>query len=92
MRDLYVLIDDLPEQTMSHGDIIRLPLPAGEHRIKVTNRLFSKVETFHLDEGETVRFMASNKAMGGLFSVMVVIGGTGAYTVTLERESPVKSG
>lgn len=42
MRDLYVIVDELPEETLLYGGSLELPLPPGEHRVKVTNRLFSR--------------------------------------------------
>jgi hypothetical protein len=84
MRDLYVVIDDLEEQTLLNGQTLTLPLTPGQHLLKVTNRLFTRKAQFELEEGQTAKFLVSNKAVGGVFSLLVVLGGTGAYKVTLD--------
>ncbi|CAN5451765.1 hypothetical protein BH11ARM2_BH11ARM2_29540 [soil metagenome] len=85
MRDLYVIVDELPEETLLYGGSLELPLPPGEHRVKVTNRLFSKVETFMLGEGQTVRFSGANVGASSLLAPLMIITGTGAYKVALKR-------
>jgi hypothetical protein len=84
MRDLYVLVDDREEQTLLNGQTLSLPLEPGKHTLKVTNRLFTQKADFSLESGQTAKFIASNRALGGLFSFLIVLGGTGAYKVTLE--------
>ncbi len=84
MRDLYVLVDDLEEQTLLNGQSLTLHLSPGQHTVKVTNRLFTTQAEFDLRERESVRFVASNRAVGGFFSFLFVLGGTGAYRVTLD--------
>ena len=84
MRDLYVIVDEREEQTLLNGESLVLPVEPGEHTVKVTNRLFTKKATIQVDVGKTAKFITSNKAVGGLFSFLVVLGGTGAYKVTLE--------
>lgn len=86
IRDLYVLVDDLEERTVKFGKSLEYDIPAGEHRIKITNRLFSKAENFTIAEGQAIRFSASNvPANGGLFGPLMMISGTGAYKVRLKR-------
>jgi hypothetical protein len=91
MRGLFVLVDELEEVTLQHGDELDLDLEPGPHKLMVTNRLVSKRVDFILKEGERARFLASNTQIKGLlgliFAGIVVIGGTGPYTVTLERTS-----
>lgn len=84
MRDLYVSVDEGPERTLLFDRATTFELPAGEHRLEITNRLYSKDATVSLGEGEEVRFLAANVWAGGIFAwVFVVL--TGAYKVTLER-------
>lgn len=85
MRDLYVIVDELPEETLLFNQSLTLDLPPGEHRVKITNRLFSKVETFLLGEGQTVRFSAANVGATSLFAPLMIVSGTGAYKVALKR-------
>lgn len=86
IRDLYVLVDDLEERTVHYGKSLQYDIPPGDHRIKITNRLYSKVENFTVAEGQAVRFSAANvPASGGLFGPLMMISGTGAYKVRLTR-------
>jgi hypothetical protein len=85
MRDLYVLVDDEPERTVHFGKSLEYELEPGDHRIKITNRLFTKAENFTVAPGQTVRYSATNVAGGGLFAPLMLIGGTGAYKVRLTR-------
>ena len=85
MRDLYVTLDEEPERTVLYGRATTFEVAPGEHRLKITNRLYSKTETFTLAEGEEVRFRGANVWMGGPFAWMLVAL-TSAYKVTLERD------
>lgn len=86
IRDLYVLVDDQEERTVLHGKSLTIDLAPGEHRIKITNRLFSKAEEFTVREGQSVRYATANVAAGGgLFAPLMMISGTGAYKVRLKR-------
>jgi hypothetical protein len=85
IRDLYVVIDDQPEQTLLHSQAMRVPLSEGKHTIKITNRLFSKSEEFEVSPGESVTYEVANVRAGLLFAPLVVIGGTGAYKVAMRR-------
>ncbi len=84
MRDLYVVVDEQEERTLLNGQSLSLDLPSGEHTVKVTNRLFTRKTLVDVKTGQTTTFITSNKALGGMFSLLIVIGGTGAYKVTLE--------
>jgi hypothetical protein len=85
IRDLYVQLDDHPEYTLKNTQALKVPLPAGKHRLRITNRLFAKVEEFELQEGEKATFEVANVRAGLLFAPLMVIGGTGAYKVAIER-------
>jgi hypothetical protein len=85
MRDLYVSIDDLPEWNLQFADTRSIQLSAGEHRVKITNRLFSKSESFTLVGGQSVSFRVANIPAGALFAPLMVIGGMGGYKVRIER-------
>jgi hypothetical protein len=86
MRDLYVLVDDMEERTVLHGKSLVYDLEPGDHRIKITNRLFTKAEEFTVREGQSIRYATANVAAGGgLFAPLMMISGTGAYKVRLKR-------
>jgi hypothetical protein len=85
MRDLYVLIDDLPEQTLLYPRSLEVEVAAGPHQIKVTNRLFTAVSHCDLIEDEVAEFEVGNVSAGCLFAPLIVMGGTGAYRVMISR-------
>lgn len=85
MRDLYVLVDDDTEDNLLYGEYLELELPVGEHRIKITNRLFSKSETFTVSARETVRYRVANVPATGPIAVLMLLTGSGSYKVHLER-------
>ena len=87
MRDLYLTVDDQPEETLLFGDSLDLALPTGEHRVKVTNRVYSKSLEFRLEAGQTVRLQAANIPSRGLLSLLMVFSGTVPYKVSIERRS-----
>ena len=78
IRDLYLRVDDWPEETLAFGESFEAPLEPGEHRIKVTNRLYSLTETFEIAAG--------NVPGKGLLTVLMAITGSGAYRVALVRD------
>ena len=85
MRDLYVSIDELPEWNLQFEDSRSIQLSSGEHRVKITNRLFSKSQTFSLAPGQTTKFRVANIPAGPLFAPLMIIGGMGGYKVRIER-------
>ena len=91
MRDLYVQVDDRREVTLLFGEWVEVRLEPGEHRLRVTNRLFTKRETFDLAEGETVRFEVANVPGSLLFAPLLIISGTGAYKVTVKKVEETES-
>lgn len=85
MRDLYVLVDDDTEDNLLYGEYLELELSVGEHRIKITNRLFSKSESFTISGGETVRYRVANVPASGPIAILMLLTGSGSYKVHLER-------
>ncbi|MCC7230095.1 MAG: hypothetical protein IT203_06850 [Fimbriimonadaceae bacterium] len=85
MRDLYVLVDDDTEDNLLYGEFLELELPVGEHRIKITNRLFTKSETMTVSAGETVRYRVANIPATGPMAILMLITGSGSYKVHMER-------
>lgn len=83
-RDLYVRLDEEPERTVLYGEETVFDVPPGEHSLKITNRLYSRSETFMLAEGESVRFLGANIPAGGIFA-FIVFSMTFAYKVMLQR-------
>ena len=86
MRDLYVTVDNLAEDTLLFGETLEIPLNPGEHRVKVTNRVYSKSVAFSIGQGETVRFSAANIPSRGVLSLFMVFSGTVPYKVSIERK------
>jgi len=85
MRDLYVRIDDLPEDTLLYGESLEVPLAPGPHHIKITNRLYSKSADFEVKAGENVRFNVANIENRGILNALMTMTGSFSYKVRLER-------
>ena len=85
-RDLYIVVDDLPERNLEFGHSFELNLPPGEHRIKATNRVFTSRLTFTAQAGETVVIQAANTQKAGILNVLTFIGGGLIYKPILWRE------
>jgi hypothetical protein len=85
MRELFVKVDGLREQSLRFDQRLQLDLPIGHHTLKITNRLFSKSEGFDLDADQTVEFLVENLWIKGVLAGLFVISGTGAYRVDLKR-------
>jgi hypothetical protein len=85
MRDLYLALDDEEERTMLYGDMLELAVDPGEHRIKATNRMFSRKLEFEVGSGETVRLNVANVPSWNPFFFVMLIVGTMPYKVSIER-------
>ncbi len=85
MRDLYLLVDDLPEETMGYGDSLEFDLAPGSHRIKATNRVYSKTIEFELGEGETIRFSAACIPSRSVIAIVMMLTGTLPYKIELKQ-------
>ena len=59
-------------------------LPAGPHRIRAHNTLFSKTHDVVLQPGEHARFVAINRAGWGTFGLLMFLGAAPVY-LTFER-------
>ncbi|RYG23596.1 hypothetical protein EON82_13545 [bacterium] len=84
-HDIFVRLDDLPEETLHYGDTWQVPLTPGEHHLQVTSRLYHVDETFTVHEGETVRFSTVAVLKKGLLNFIAMTGGGLVYKPTLER-------
>jgi hypothetical protein len=84
MRDLLLQVDDQEEVNLLYGQSHEADLAPGPHKLSVSNRLFSHLETFSCVDGEEVHFQASNK-MSGVGLIMLEILGVGPYKAKLER-------
>lgn len=85
MRDLYVRVDDLPEDTLVYGESLELDLEPGPHRVLVTNRVFSKRLEFDLSEGQTATFSAACVPSRSILSVVMMLTGTVPYKVDIRQ-------
>lgn len=86
MRDLYLLVDDEEVDALQFGDSVELDLAPGEHRVKVTNRMFSKSKEFTLAAGEKAEFEVGNIPSFNPFTIVMLITGTMPYKVSLRQK------
>lgn len=84
IRTIEVLIDDQHVGNLLYGETLEVPIPAGPHRLKATNRLKSASVDFSVGAGETAEFRATGVMMGG-FWMLVSLLGTVAYRIRLEK-------
>ena len=84
-HDIFVKLDDDPEETIHYGDTLDLPLTPGEHHLKITNRLYHDEATFTVHEGERVNFSAVAVLKKGLLNFIAMSSGGTVYKPTLER-------
>ena len=84
IRELHLLLDEVEIGNLGFGDSIERSIPAGEHRVTATNRLYSKSEDFAIGEEETVTFETANIA-SGCGGLMFIVVGMGPYKVRLRR-------
>ncbi len=91
IRGLFILLDGKEVANISYGKTFEMGLATGKHTLKVTNNLYSKVETLDVKEGETYRFEAGN-LLSGLWAVIIGWSGLAPYKVVLTRvEGPDSS-
>jgi hypothetical protein len=84
-REVFLLVDGVDVAVLSHGDTITHELPAGPHRVRAHNTLFTKTHDVVLRPGEHARFTAVNRAGWGTFGLLMVLGAAPLY-LTFERE------
>lgn len=85
-REVFLLVDDVEVGVLSHGESITHELPAGPHRLRAHNTLFSRTHEVVLRPGEHARFMAANRAGWGTFGLLILLGAAPLY-LTFEREA-----
>jgi hypothetical protein len=84
-REVFLLVDGVDVAVLSHGETITHELPAGPHRVRAHNTLFSKSHDVVLRPGEHARFMAVNRAGWGTFGLLMILGAAPLY-LSFERE------
>lgn len=89
MRDLYLVVDDLPEETLVFGDSLDLPVSPGPHRIRATNRIQTKTIDFDLVAGEIVRISAICIPARSLLAILMMLTGVVPYKVELKKLEPL---
>lgn len=85
-REVFVLVDDEQVAVLQYGDTITCEVPAGPHRLRAHNTLFSKTHALVLQPGEHVRFRAVNRAGWGTFGLLLMLGVAPIY-LTFERDA-----
>lgn len=84
-REVFLIVDGVEVAVLSHGDSITHELPAGPHRLRAHNTLFSKTHDVVLRPGEHARFVAANRAGWGTFGLLMILGAAPLY-LTFERD------
>lgn len=84
MRGLQFIVDEEFWVDLNYGKTASRELPVGDHQLKITNLLYTKLIDFNLNEGETVVVEAGNEAVG-CGALMVVVLGMGPYKVFANR-------
>lgn len=83
-REVFVQVDGKDVGMLRFGDTLSHELPAGPHRIRAHNTLFSKTHDVVLQPGEHARFVAINRAGWGTFGMLMFLGAAPVY-LTFER-------
>ena len=83
-REVFVQVDGKDVGMLRFGDTLSHELPAGPHRIRAHNTLFSKTHNVVLQPGEHARFVAINRAGWGTFGMLMFLGAAPVY-LTFER-------
>ncbi|HWA83311.1 MAG TPA: hypothetical protein VG820_07765 [Fimbriimonadaceae bacterium] len=86
IRGIDILLDGRFVGALNYGDSLEAQVEPGRHSLTATNRLKSKSVEFEAQPGETVRFLTTGIAMGGIWVVMAMLG-TVAYRVEIERQA-----
>ena len=73
-RQIYVRVDDAPNQTLLFGDSIRLEIPPGQHHLKANNTLFWKSVAFEINPNEHLEFTLVNQSSTFGFGVLALLG------------------
>ena len=86
-REVFIQVDGEDAGMLRFGETVCHELPAGPHRIRAHNTLFSKTHDVVLQPGEHVRFVATNRAGWGTFGLLMILGAAPVY-LTFERARP----
>lgn len=84
-RQIVVSLDGETFATLLFGEAATREVPPGSHRIRAHNTLFWKTIQVELQPGEHARFIVLNRAGGGTFSLLGLLG-VGPLYLTFERE------
>ena len=85
VREIYVSIDGKEIAVLKNGQAVTHELPAGPHRLRAHNTLFSKTHDVVLQPGEHARFKAANIAGWAVFGFLMVLGAA-PLKLVFERE------
>lgn len=83
-RQIVLSIDGEPLATLLYGHEVTKEVTPGPHRVKAHNTLFWKNIEVDLRPGEHARFVVINRAGGGTFSLLGILG-VGPLYLTFER-------
>jgi hypothetical protein len=77
-RPVYLWIDgEKQKESLRYGKTFTCELPAGHHKVKANNTLFSHTVEFDAAPGETVRYRCENGFSGGGMAMVLVLGVAG---------------
>jgi hypothetical protein len=85
VREIYVSVDGNEIAVLKNGQAVTHELPAGPHRLRAHNTLFSKTHDVVLQPGEHARFKAANVAGWAVFGFLMVLGAA-PLKLVFERE------
>jgi hypothetical protein len=74
VREIYVSVDGEEIAVLKNGQAVTHELPAGPHRLRAHNTLFSKTHDVVLQPGEHARFKAANLAGWAVFGFLIALG------------------
>jgi hypothetical protein len=85
VREIYVSVDGEEIAVLKNGQAVTHELPAGPHRLRAHNTLFSKTHDVVLQPGEHARFKAANLAGWAVFGFLIALGAA-PLKLRFERE------
>ncbi|MBC8066470.1 MAG: hypothetical protein H7Y17_16690 [Chlorobia bacterium] len=83
MRDLYLQVDDLAEETLMYRESIAISVIPGLHRISATNRVNTKTLDIDVIPGETVGIAAVCIPSKSILAMLMVLTGIVPYKIDL---------
>ena len=90
-RQIIVVLDGAKKGELLFGEVIRLPLTAGHHRLRVDNTWKWKTVEFDARPGEAIEFRVESRA--GRFSWFLFSAvGAGPMSISVERVWPSNPG